>query len=115
MPPQSTESRRRCANCRTPVTDLGILCPQCHRQAARRKLDVLDAITSRPDVDLDRLIEISGLSPVDVVNIAGDGKSRWAPPADERVPICVVCSLPTSTGSVCQPCTRRLEGRAAFA
>jgi hypothetical protein len=115
MPEQTTPTRRLCANCRTPVEDLGILCPQCHREAARRKLDVLDAITRRAEVGLDDLIEISGLSAVDIVNIAGDGKSRWSPPADERVPVCVVCSLPTNAGSVCQPCTRRLEGRAAFA
>jgi hypothetical protein len=97
------------------VDDEGILCAQCHRQAARRKLDILDAITRHPQVDLDTLMEISGLSPVDIVNIAGDGKSRWSPPADERIPVCVVCSLPAGSGGVCQPCTRRLEGRAAFA
>jgi hypothetical protein len=115
MMDEALPSRRLCANCRTPVEDLGILCPQCHREAARRKLDVLDAITRRPDVGIDSLIEISGLAPIDILNIAGDGKSRWAPAADERVGVCVVCALPTAASGVCQPCTRRLEGRAAFA
>lgn len=115
MAERSTPTRHLCANCRTKVEDEGILCPQCHREAARRKLNVLDAISRRPDAGLDDLMEISGLSAVDIVNIAGDGKSRWQPSRDERVPVCVVCSLPTSAGAVCRPCTRRLEGRAAFA
>jgi predicted amidophosphoribosyltransferase len=105
---------RACANCRTRIGDDALLCAACHREAVGRKLRVLDLVAENPEVSLDELIETSGLSAMDIVNIAGDAKTLWQPPADDRIPTCVVCSAPVGTRGVCNKCTRRLEGRAAF-
>lgn len=115
MARQDTAAHRHCASCRGDVEDGGLLCPRCHRETARRKIDLLDLISRRPESSVQELAAATGLTPLDIVNIAGDGRSRWRPAAGESVTVCVVCALPTNSGSVCRPCTRRLEGRSAFA
>jgi hypothetical protein len=103
-----------CATCRTRIREVGLLCFACHREAVDRKMRVLDIVAERPEVSLDELVEASGLPAMDIANIAGDGKSPWQPPPDDRIPACVICNGPAGTPGVCQKCTRRLEGRAAF-